>query len=152
MARIRHILVATDFSQASRGAISLAADIACQLGAKVTLVHAYPPMIYAQHPGLVDRGDPGKETQLERERQLIDALEGLRASLLAEVPEVETRLVADERVSEALCNFAEQHAVDLMVIAPRGKSGLAHMLLGSVAEALSRHAPVPVLIARAKAT
>ena len=46
--------------------------------------------------------------------------------------------------------YASEHAVDLIVVATHGRTGLAHVLLGSVAERIVREAPCPVLSIRDK--
>ena len=48
----------------------------------------------------------------------------------------------------ALCNYARDKGCDLIAIATHGRTGLAHMLIGSTAEQVVRHAPCPVLALR----
>ena len=48
-----------------------------------------------------------------------------------------------------ICRVAKEHAIDLIVMSTQGRTGLAHILLGSVAERVVRHAPCAVLILRA---
>jgi nucleotide-binding universal stress UspA family protein len=47
---------------------------------------------------------------------------------------------------QAIVDYATTHKVDLIVLATHGRSGLAHLLLGSVTERVIRHAPCPVLV------
>ncbi|MFT5358234.1 MAG: universal stress protein A, partial [Polyangiales bacterium] len=59
----------------------------------------------------------------------IDALQGLSAAA-------------------TICDYAKQHAVDYIVLATHGRTGLKHMLLGSVAEKVVRHASCSVFVVR----
>ncbi len=49
---------------------------------------------------------------------------------------------------DAIVGYARDHAIDLIVIATHGRTGLGHVLLGSVAERIVREAPCPVLTIR----
>ena len=52
--------------------------------------------------------------------------------------------------STEICKYATGHQCDLIVMATHGRTGLAHMVLGSTAEQVVRHAPCPVLTLRVK--
>jgi nucleotide-binding universal stress UspA family protein len=56
-----------------------------------------------------------------------------------------------QRAYQEIVDVARQQAVDLVVIASQGLTGLDHLILGSTAERVSRHAPCPVLIVRCSA-
>ncbi len=47
--------------------------------------------------------------------------------------------------TSAICSYAANHAIDLIVISTHGRTGLSHVLIGSTAEAIVRNAPCPVL-------
>ena len=57
----------------------------------------------------------------------------------------ETLVRVAESVSE-ICNLAEQSDVDLIITATHGRTGFKHLLIGSVAERVVRHAPRSVLV------
>jgi universal stress protein A len=61
------------------------------------------------------------------------------------MPEKET---LDGQVAETIVTTASQHQCDLIIIGTHGRSGVPHLLLGSVAEKVARTAPCPVLIVR----
>lgn len=58
--------------------------------------------------------------------------------------------VARGQPADAIIQFAQERDVDLIVMGTHGRSGLQHVLLGSVAEKVVRHAPCPVLTVRYK--
>jgi nucleotide-binding universal stress UspA family protein len=66
------------------------------------------------------------------------------------VKEVATRLLTGVPWDEIVSAARSDSAVDLIVIGTHGRTGLAHVLLGSVAEKVVRHAPCPVLVVRGR--
>lgn len=139
---VRTILWATDLSAASERAWRYAVKLADVFAAELVLLHV---LRHAKLAGQVDDPVPPPAGRLgpslvplEREldrRQQVAATLGLRArrKVLVGVP-------AEVIVAEA---HAEQ--VDLIVVGTHGRTGLPHALVGSVAEAVIRKAPCPVL-------
>jgi nucleotide-binding universal stress UspA family protein len=85
-------------------------------------------------------------TELERiTQQLLDAYAEKHLGDL-EVPTVTKVLTG--RPAEEIVNYAKSIDAQMIVIATRGQSGLAHALLGSVAEGVVRQAECPVLTVR----
>ena len=62
--------------------------------------------------------------------------------------EVELAVVQDHAPAKAICDYAEQHGVDLIVIGSHGRGGMERWLIGSVAERVVRHSPVNVYVVR----
>lgn len=120
---IRQILFPTDFSDASRLAGTTAADLARQSGARLHVLHVVPPVT-----------DPTPAPA--QVRTVADALN----RGLSVVTAVTSGLVARQIVS-----YARKNAIDLVVIGTHGRTGVTRALLGSVAEAVVRHAPCRVL-------
>lgn len=143
----RRIVVATDFSRTSELALDTAALLARQNDAKLTLVHVVVPdgtlpMIEDPRSGLIMADD---ET---RERLHLE-LHVLCDRWFADLPRrANVALVVSTSPSEGICQYAEDVDADLIVIATHGRTGLARMLNGSVAEHVVRHAPCPVLSLR----
>lgn len=136
----RHILVPHDFSPQATVALKEAARLAAQHKGKLTVLHALVPFyLPADVPfGMPSPGDliPEQRAQLER---LVTKTLGNGA------PPVTIRVVigdASERIIDA------GRRADSIVMATSGRSGLAHFLIGSVAEKVVRHASVPVLTLR----
>ena len=142
---IRHILAPTDFSDYSKKALSDALDLAQTFGAKLSLLHVIEPPPYPIEgfvPSAVGAdllGDLEQQTSAELAQVLPDAQEAK-----VEV----TRAVAIGSPSQKIVETAEAEHVDLIVMATHGRTGLSHLLIGSVAERVVRTAPCPVLTIR----
>jgi nucleotide-binding universal stress UspA family protein len=143
MGAIQRILVATDFSACSRAAADLAADYARRLGARLTVLHVWrmsPMVATATQVALADLVGPIESaTRAELAAEV--------ARLGAKLPTVESEL-RNGAVWEEILDFARGGKADLIVLGTHGRSGLAHALMGSVAERVVRMSPVPVLTVR----
>jgi nucleotide-binding universal stress UspA family protein len=141
----KRICCPVDFSDASRAAMEVAADLARRAGADLVLLHAYPVPGYTFPDGSVvaspkmlqDLAD-GAERHLESWR--------LEAEPIAARP-VRIVKVAGEPASEIVA-FARDERIDLLVLGTHGRSGLEHALMGSIAERVVRRAHCPVLTVR----
>jgi universal stress protein A len=149
MAAVIKILVPTDFSETADAALEYAKVLAGQLGASLHLLHvfsdpyaiaAYAPEVYAAPPPSL------------RERALEDARECLRQRLTPDEEErfAGTYAVVSGLTAKQIVGHAEEHAMDLIVMGTHGRRGVAHLLLGSVAEHVVRTAACPVLTVRAE--
>jgi nucleotide-binding universal stress UspA family protein len=142
MSVAEHILLATDFSEAADEAVDKARELARTLAARLTVIHVFghPP---AAPEAYVDQERMLCSADLEREAK--EQLESLKNQRLADLP---VELVSCEHASPALavCDYADHHNVDLIVIGSHGRTGLSRLLIGSVAEKTARHANCPVLI------
>jgi nucleotide-binding universal stress UspA family protein len=139
MSVIRTILHPTDFSEPAEAAFSIASVLAREHGARVIVLHVYPPPAF--HGEVVDRRH-GYEADLWH---LLDRYQGTGPAV-----RVEHRLI-EGRAAEEIVRLAEEEGCDLIVMGTHGRRGLARLLLGSVAEAVSRRAPCPVLTVRPNA-
>jgi nucleotide-binding universal stress UspA family protein len=144
----RHrIVVGIDGSNDANLALAWAADEATLRGADLYVVHAWTlpvPEVPAASPvGWVD------EVQAERHaNDLLDAtVDGVLAEV-DEVPEVVERVLVEGGAAAALLNTAT--GADLLVVGARGRGGFGGLLLGSVGQQLSLHAPCPLVIVRAR--
>ena len=151
MAFAKHLLVPTDFSAASKLAISAAAVLSEELGARVTVVHVHdtnamrPPSQVVWHPDRSERLDDALEAGWRKE------LEALRSGPLKLVEHLDTAVIRDDSPPAAITRYAEEIGADLIVMATHGRTGLKQLLIGSVAEKVVRTSPVPVLTLRSKA-
>jgi len=137
------ILVPIDFEAASKRAIEIAKELASKLGGEVLLVHVYQLPVYT-YPGLEPTLLPGfyGEVTAAAQRALDDAAkrEGVRAILREGDPSIE------------ILDVAEKEKANMIVMGTHGRTGLAHLFLGSVAEKVVRKSPIPVLTVRAPAS
>ncbi len=145
-----HILVPTDFSEASALATQAASVLAQRLCCKVTLVHVHDPD--GLRPPAQMSWSPERLADVETEvKGLAHAdLERVAGEFLGDVSEVTVELIDDESPARAICRRAEEIGADLIVIATHGRAGLKHLLIGSVAERVVRHSTVPVLTLRSR--
>jgi nucleotide-binding universal stress UspA family protein len=136
---IRNILVGTDFSETSEGALEWALAIARVHGAEVKVLHAL------RLPSLATPYVPiPPEIDLELERKAQERLAEIERGLQAKSTKVTTAIRHDEP-AVAIRDAAVEGSADLVVIGTRGQSRLEHLLLGSVAERVIAASPAPVL-------
>lgn len=140
----RRILVPTDGSERSRAALERALELAEAFRATVTGLYVVNESSYVGLPTGFEWETLVRALREEGARALADVESAARAR---GVP-VETKLV-EGHPAERIVQEAEAH--DLVVVGTLGRTGLAHLLLGSVAERVIRHAPCPVLVVRAPA-
>lgn len=145
----QHILVATDFSNASHLAIDAAAMLAQALGASVTLLHVYDIAPFAFSAVPVQQSDVIAQAS-DINLRILGELQRLREERLAKVAQVKTVVLEHSSPADGICEQAKEINADLIIVATHGRTGLAHLLLGSVAEKVVRHAPCPVLTLRSK--
>jgi universal stress protein A len=141
--RLKKILVPTDFSECARKALQYAIAFARDRDAAITLLYVIAPN-YAV-------GEYGGYNYATLETELRTAGEGQLADLVlneirGEIP-ADTLLRTGPPVTE-ITTVANEIEADLIVISTHGRTGLKHVLLGSVAEAVVRRAPCPVLVVR----
>ena len=130
------ILFPTDFSHTGDEALALATSLARDTGAKLLIVHVEePPVAYGG--GEMYYGVPDPNTD-----QLRDMLHEVKPA--DPNVEVEHHLITGDP-SSAIPRFAESEEVDMVVLGTHGRTGLTRLLMGSVAEAIVRRSPCPVL-------
>lgn len=136
---IQSILVPTDHSPEGRSALTVARELARDLGARLVLLHVTLPV--ETTPGV-----PPYPVNLREELEILDTLrwqvEGKDLK-----SRVETVLRRGDIAAEVL-GAAREAAVDLIVMGTHGRTGLRRLLMGSVAEEVVRSAECPVLVVR----
>jgi nucleotide-binding universal stress UspA family protein len=145
---IRSILAPTDFSPHSERAVRYACGLAERLGAELHLVHVLSDVIPAGPDPLLMPVMP-PEYYEENEERARETLGRLLDPAWGSPRSVVTAVRWGSPV-ETIVAYAEDLRVDLLVIATHGRTGLSHVLLGSVAERIVREAPCPVLTIRSR--
>ena len=135
----QHILVPTDFSAHAKHALDYAMHLAEPLRATLTLLYVIylPPLAEANLTVQMDDIETQSRRRLEAEAQRVHD---------AGLP-VKTQLVHGVPWQQIVETAQDQH-VDLIVMGTHGRTGIEHILLGSVAEKVVRLAPCPVLVVR----
>lgn len=135
----KHILMATDFSEASARALTISATIAGRHGSELLLVHAIP----SAPKGAV----PLDPLPREMDRDQLDAEEQMQRFIEAShMQSLSFRTqIAHGRVWDVLQSAIAQEETDLLVLGTHGRGALKKLALGSVAEEVLRLADCPVL-------
>ena len=147
--RFAKILCPVDFSEPSRLALETAAQLANDHQGELLLVHAWEAPIHPEYSELMLENEliapirKREEECLARFKQDAEALGCAR---------VQTKLLFGVPWHAIVNETRDDPAIDLVVMGTHGRSGIKHVLLGSVAERVAQHARCPVLLVRAKAT
>ena len=140
------IMVTVDFSVHSRRAVEFATSFAPQ--AEFHLVHAYD----VPFRGFIYGGDTGEEAREQHERQLRKMIDEEMAPFLADRDMETLRLQAVMQRGlphEVIRQQVAKLGPDLLVVGTHGRTGVAHAVLGSVAEDLLNAPPCDVLAVKA---
>ena len=142
---ITRILVPVDFSADSNRAVHYAAMLAGQVGASVELLHVVEDFSY----GVLSEGYAPNVPDLMQEtiNDAVERLASLQASVFPPGSDVDTVAYVG-RPAPTILEYAKAGGVDLIVMGTHGRTGLSHLIMGSVAEKVLRAAPCPVLTVR----
>ena len=147
MIDFERILHPTDCSPHADLALRYACGLTEQFGAELHLLHVVPDAAVIDAGGALGGYLPPQDW--------LDSLVKASKEQLAKIPE--RGWAANKHIVRAtvqgivfleIIRYAEEHAIDLIVVGTHGRSGLAHMLMGSVAEKIVRQAPCPVMTIR----
>jgi len=140
--KIKKVLVPTDFSELSAAAMEYAKMFAAKFEAKVCLAHVIDtaPLI-----------GPGGASYLtvshEIERDATKELKRFAAKHLRSLKKLEL-IICEGDPRQEIVKLVEREKIDLVVMATHGRTGLAHVILGSVAERVVQNSPVPVVLVK----
>lgn len=139
---VARLLVATDFSSSSKAALRIAIVLATRLNARGVLVHAAEPS------GSLE-SEPLRVDELSRKRSTQRLQKMISASRADEV--ITGKVVITGNPVGVILDRATHEKADLVVVGTHGRQGIKRLMLGSVAEAVIRKAPCPVLVVKAQA-
>ena len=143
--QLRSILFPTDFSETSDHALQYAVALAEQFRARIDMVHVVEEVAITQHISvtLVDTGEiiehlvaDAKKRLAGYEKDHVPAGIKTKCTTLRGTPFLE------------VIRYAREHESDVVVMGTHGRTGLAHVVMGSTAEKVVRHSPCPVLTVR----
>jgi nucleotide-binding universal stress UspA family protein len=143
--KISRILVPVDYSECSQAALGAAGFMAAAFGAAIDVIHVWDRPSYVSDE-LKVRSEGQVRTLLDMIRENADTEMASFLSKVALPPGVAVshRLVSGNPSATVLHELAEGRH-QLLVVGTHGRTGLRHLMLGSVAETLVRLSPVPVL-------
>jgi nucleotide-binding universal stress UspA family protein len=147
MITLKNILVATDFSEPSDAALTYGRALARNFGATLHVVHVVdnvPTFVYGAEAYAVSMPELQQELDDSARKQLADLLVDNDQQPMAVRPVV----IASHAPAAAIVDYAGRERIDLIVAGTHGRGGVAHLLMGSVAERVVRTAPCPVLTVR----
>ena len=141
---IKKILCPTDFSENSEHALQYALTLATLSQAELRLFHVVEPITFPQSTQLFEPVLDEVELMMKMEAAFQTQLEDQVSALKDEYPKITGKLVKGNTFLEII-RVARDDDVDMIVMGTHGRTGLAHVLIGSVAEKVVREAPCPVL-------
>ena len=141
--RIKTILVPVDFSSCSREGLRYAIAFAAEFGAKIILLHAtYLGYVYSSDgTPIYDIPTLQKAARKTAERKMRELIRSVNFGTV----KFET-VFTECSPGIDICAFAKDHDVDLIITSTHGFTGFTHVLIGSIAEQVVRHAPCSVLV------
>jgi nucleotide-binding universal stress UspA family protein len=139
----KRLLVATDFSSSSEGALRCAAALARRFNADVVLVHAIDQTKSSRRGG----NHGGGSARLTADRRLQEVVEAAQAEQY-----VVERTAASGNPVDVILAEAKRATADFIVMGTKGRRGLPRLALGSVAESVVRRAGCPVLVVKGDIT
>lgn len=147
---LKKILVPVDFSPSSRRALEYALALAERFQGKVEVLHCWEVPAYLRPDLTVWSGEVSVTLADHARREAEKGMQEFLADLKA-TGSVTSRVVAGAPYATILA-ACDETACDLVVMGTHGRTGLSHLVLGSVAEKVVRHAKCPVMTVRAPKT
>lgn len=146
MNTFKRLLVPVDFSDASVAAFNTALDLCSAVGGEIKVVHVHQLQVpYVGDGGFYVPEMDEDELLKEREKELETFVnDNGKAGVTVER---EVRLGDPET---EINEIAKEYQADLIVMGTHGRTGLSHLLMGSVTESILRHAEVPIMAVRHK--
>lgn len=142
---IKKILCPTDFSETSEKAVEYALFLATAHQAQLILLHVVDHLQGFDHYEILALTpmEIAKKIEKRATESLDDLVNRIKGSVAVD------KAVQHGKTSVEICEAAKAAQADLIVIGSHGRTGLSHVLIGSVAETVVRHADCPVLVVRA---
>lgn len=139
--KFKKILIGIDDSKHAEHAAQCGFELAKLIGAEVALAHVIEPIVL-----------PDNEIGMTYPLDMMDAQTEASKLIIAQTianfagDQEVTRFLEIGRPTDLIIEFAEQFQADLIVVGTHSRTGLNRFLMGSVAEHIMRHSPVPVMV------
>jgi nucleotide-binding universal stress UspA family protein len=137
MKKIQKILGPTDLSELSRLGLEYALELARGWGAEVTVFHVADATELSNYKAF------SSEALIEKQKRALSSFLSENFFHLLPLVEVQEKVEIGSP-AESIVAEAEKHGSDLIVLSTHGRTGLSHMLMGSVTEQVVRNASCPV--------
>ena len=147
MLALKNILVATDFSEASDAALTYGRTMARTFGATLHVLHV-ADNVYLRAFGAEAYVPAVPDLQTEVNEAARKQLDELLIDSDGSGPVTRKVLRTSNAPAAVITDYAASERIDLIVVGTHGRGGVAHLLMGSVAERVVRTAPCPVLTVR----
>ena len=142
--QLERVVAPTDLSEIASEAAKACVDLKGAFDCAVTLMHVYDDDVpIPAADGLELASSDEVKAGLEKELVALADEVGIDAAL---------ELLVGEHPADVVCEWLGEHNIDLVVVSTHGRTGLARMLVGSVAERIIRYAPCPALAVRTTPT
>lgn len=149
--QLKTILVPYDFSDYAQRALSWAIGLAKDWQANIILLHATAPIPSVPTANALSLGTLSQvdipQMEADMMKEALQRLKNIAEQHPAFTGTIEEKVIMSDPFW-GICQTAEQEPCELIVMGSHGRTGLAHALLGSVAERVVRHAVCPVLVVR----
>lgn len=147
MKRVKKILITTDFSELSLAAIDYASTFELREEVEFSLIHVVDHVYNVQQQKIAHKSErairAGEVKASERLKQFVLDHVKLRGNI--------NQIVKTGKAYAEIVRIAKDDEMDFIIIATHGRTGLAHVFLGSVAEKVVRYSTVPVLTVKPEA-
>jgi nucleotide-binding universal stress UspA family protein len=157
------IVVPIDYSDYSASALQWGVSLAQKYGAQLLVLHVIPKAVEEVYPegtssispmasyydGMAPGSRPfiGQPIIIDLQQYALMELERFTSQHLGDAPPVQVKVAVGKPAAEIL-RVVREVGAGLIVMGTHGRTGLRHLLLGSVADAITRHAPCPVFTLR----
>ncbi|HMA61506.1 MAG TPA: universal stress protein [bacterium] len=140
---VKNILCPLDFSKHSMEALDNAIELSRQLSSKLILAHVITPIPVVPTPSHPSEFDISSYREMLKDTANKNMDSIVKDKLPSEVEY--KKIISSGDPAQEIDKIAQSEDVDLLVISTHGRSGLKHLIFGSVAEKIIRHSHCPVL-------
>jgi len=141
---VKRILVPIDFSDNSSTALTYARDFAKTCGAELVILHVIEPIYYAT-PADMYATSANLAALIDEQQRLSSAQLARLSRELKKKHEPHRTILKTGSPAQVIVDTAKSTRADLVIMSTHGRTGFAHMLMGSVSEKVVRSAACPVL-------